>query len=290
MADSIIIDTLVFEGGGVKGTSYGGALRALHEFGLYKTVKRVSGTSAGAITALLVACKYTPDELTEFLISLDMSEVADDSWFLGKDMIRVVRNYGFYRGDALRALIEERVAMKTGNSQITLRELYNLTGVEFTAVAVNLNTRSILFMNHKTCPDMPAALAALASSSIPFAFPPVEYNGDLYVDGAAICNFPIDYYDGDGVLGFRVRSNKFKSNKRFHTIIGFTKAVVNAVFQASSSDLTNAKVIEINTGDVSALDFDMTLTKKQALHDSGYDVTKEYISKLLHDARYKGKE
>jgi NTE family protein len=52
---------MVFEGGGAKGSVFVGALRALKERG--HTHRRLIGTSAGAITATLVAAGYEPDEM-----------------------------------------------------------------------------------------------------------------------------------------------------------------------------------------------------------------------------------
>jgi len=51
---------LVFEGGGAKGLAFVGALQALERQG--HTARRVIGTSAGSITALLVAAGYSADE------------------------------------------------------------------------------------------------------------------------------------------------------------------------------------------------------------------------------------
>ena len=42
---------LVFQGGGVKGIAYGGALDVLDKKGILKNIIRVAGTSAGAINA-----------------------------------------------------------------------------------------------------------------------------------------------------------------------------------------------------------------------------------------------
>ncbi len=52
---------LVFEGGGAKGSAFAGALAALDEQG--HTIRRVIGTSAGAITAVLVAAGYPAAEI-----------------------------------------------------------------------------------------------------------------------------------------------------------------------------------------------------------------------------------
>jgi NTE family protein len=45
---------LVFEGGGVKGIAYVGALDVLESKGILNDIERIGGTSAGAINAILV--------------------------------------------------------------------------------------------------------------------------------------------------------------------------------------------------------------------------------------------
>ena len=52
---------LVFEGGGAKGSAFVGALEVLQQAG--HTHRRLIGTSAGAITATLLAAGYTPQEM-----------------------------------------------------------------------------------------------------------------------------------------------------------------------------------------------------------------------------------
>jgi len=53
----------VFEGGGAKGSAFVGALTALHDAG--HTTRRLIGTSAGAITATLLAAGYSPAEMLD---------------------------------------------------------------------------------------------------------------------------------------------------------------------------------------------------------------------------------
>ncbi len=52
---------LVFEGGGAKGMAFVGALQVLEEYGI--TFDRLLGTSAGAITATLLAAGYDSEEI-----------------------------------------------------------------------------------------------------------------------------------------------------------------------------------------------------------------------------------
>ena len=53
---------LIFEGGGVKGIAYVGALEVLSEKGVVDQISRIGGTSAGAINAILIGLGYTFDE------------------------------------------------------------------------------------------------------------------------------------------------------------------------------------------------------------------------------------
>ena len=77
---SIKIKNLVFEGGGVKGIAYIGAMQALDENGLLKGVKRVAGTSAGAINACLFALDYSIKEQQKILEDLDFNKFEDTAF------------------------------------------------------------------------------------------------------------------------------------------------------------------------------------------------------------------
>ena len=61
------IKYLALEGGGGKGNAFFGALSALEEFGILKGLKGVSGSSAGAITALLISCGYNTSSIIEII-------------------------------------------------------------------------------------------------------------------------------------------------------------------------------------------------------------------------------
>jgi len=70
---------LVFEGGGVKGVAYVGALATLEEKGILEQIQRVGGTSAGAINAVLLALDYSRREMLDVLLEMDFKSFLDDS-------------------------------------------------------------------------------------------------------------------------------------------------------------------------------------------------------------------
>ena len=66
----------VFEGGGVKGIAFAGAIQAAEEAGV-KEWKNIAGTSAGAITAALLAVGYTAAEIRAALEDTEYARFAD---------------------------------------------------------------------------------------------------------------------------------------------------------------------------------------------------------------------
>ncbi len=58
MKDHKNITNIAFEGGGVLGIAYGGALEILEKEKVAQDIENIAGTSAGSIVALMVALKY----------------------------------------------------------------------------------------------------------------------------------------------------------------------------------------------------------------------------------------
>ncbi|WP_058535378.1 patatin-like phospholipase family protein [Legionella saoudiensis] len=69
-----LITNLVFQGGSVKGIAYVGAMDRLD----MSKIKRVAGTSAGSITAGLLAVGCTPKDVKDLLDEFDFEAILDD--------------------------------------------------------------------------------------------------------------------------------------------------------------------------------------------------------------------
>ncbi|MBF5058585.1 ankyrin repeat domain-containing protein [Candidatus Neptunochlamydia vexilliferae] len=70
-------ENLVFGAGGSKAIAYIGALETLDKEKKLTNLKRVAGTSFGAITSTLVALNYNVAEIKEILIKTDLTEFLD---------------------------------------------------------------------------------------------------------------------------------------------------------------------------------------------------------------------
>lgn len=76
------IRNLIFEGGGIKGIAYMGAFNKSSETNIFKfeNIKRISGTSAGAIIAVLLGVGYRIDKLQTILEELKFDEFLDSEY------------------------------------------------------------------------------------------------------------------------------------------------------------------------------------------------------------------
>lgn len=188
---------LVFEGGGVKGIAYLGAIKVLENKGILKNIKRVGGTSAGAINALLVGLNYSVTEMEQILSGLDFKNFLDDSWGVFRDANRVIHEYGWYKGDFFRHWISDWIKDKTGNSESTFDEVQRAGKYrELYFVGTNLSTRFSEVFSFEHSPRMCIADAVRISMSIPLFFAAKKsMRGDIYVDGGVLDNYPIKLFD-----------------------------------------------------------------------------------------------
>ena len=190
---------LVFEGGGVKGIAYVGALEVLEEEGILKNIERVAGTSAGAMIAVLVALGYTPKEISEILWDINFKRFMDSSWGIVRDINRLIKDFGWYKGDHFRDLMADYIERKTQNGEITFEELAkNKKYSELHLIGADLSTGLAKVFNATNTPKVKVADAARISMSIPLFFAAVkgvEGDGHVYVDGGLLNNYAIKTFD-----------------------------------------------------------------------------------------------
>lgn len=188
---------LVFEGGGVKGIAYVGAMQVLGQRGHLDHIGRVGGTSAGAINATLYALGYTLAEQLDLLKSTDFAKFMDDSFGILRDVRRLAKNFGWYKGDFFDGWIGEIVEGKLGNRRATFRDLEAAHRPDLYVIGTNLSTGFAEVFSKERQPDMPIATAVRISMSIPLFFAAVRHGPreDVYVDGGVQLNYPVKLFD-----------------------------------------------------------------------------------------------
>lgn len=203
---------LVMEGGGIKGIAYGGALQELDKKGILHDIKRVAGTSAGAIQACLLSIGYTPKEIIEIVNDTPIESFNDDG-FVSKATKRLFKEYGWFRGDSFLQKMEQVIYQRTGNADLTFEELHHLASSypfrDLYVTGTNLTNQSLEVFSYENYPKMRIADAVRISMSIPLYYrslwvdkqgnifdkKPQDSEAGLFVDGGLLLNFPIDIFD-----------------------------------------------------------------------------------------------
>ncbi len=220
----------IFEGGGVRGLAFLGALRCCHDLGI--NWRKLAGTSAGAITAAVLATDLSMDDLEELLGQLDYSlfltqknsplilngDPADDlqspAWTLL--FLTISRQMGEYSAQPFRQWLEATLGkghlhtFADVKQQLKDRELKvvisNLTRGEMLVLPDDLRRQDsadsdALYkqLRLENPEDFSVAEAVRLSMSIPLFFEPGKLGNDLIVDGGILSNFPLWIYDKQSV-------------------------------------------------------------------------------------------
>lgn len=180
------IDTLVLSGGGVKGIAYVGVFRRLRELDV--KIREVCAVSVGSIMGLLYILGYDYEELVSEIRSQNFDSLKDIN--IGN----FVSRYGIDSGRNVVRWVESLLVGKGYSGGITFLEMYKLTGVRYRVLVTNLNRYEQVIFDDINSPNMKVTRAIRMSISIPFIFTVQRYNGEIYVDGALVNNYPIDLY------------------------------------------------------------------------------------------------
>jgi NTE family protein len=207
---------LVFEGGGVKGIGLGGAYAALEAHGFRPN--NVAGTSAGAITAALVAAGYSAPELKDVVFQMPFTKFKDVGGisripFFGGPL-NVMKDLGIYEGKFFHEWISGLLAAKhvTRFGDLVNEDVSDPKyRHKLRVIASDVTHRRMLILPDDAPhlgiePDeMLVADAVRMSMSIPIFFEPVEVRGGdraehehTIVDGGMLSNFPVWLFDCPG--------------------------------------------------------------------------------------------
>lgn len=197
---------LVLEGGGVKGIAYAGALSRLDEMGILSNIKRVAGTSAGAITACLLSIGYDTTSLSKIISTTNFHKFEDNTFLFIRDIFRLIKYYGWNKGEVFEKWIGDLIEQKTGNRNFTFSNLQekiknNEPGYkELYVIATNVTKQRAESISYENYPDLSLAKAVRMSMSIPIFFASVNYEDNIFVDGGLTSNYPIQLFDNEKYL------------------------------------------------------------------------------------------
>jgi NTE family protein len=170
------ITALVLGGGGTRGAVQIGMLQVLAEHGFVPD--RIYGSSVGAVNGVAFAGDPTRrgvERMTEIWIGLTRDAVYPQGRLHGPWLYFQQRD-SVYPNTGLRKIVVEGI---------------NFERLEDAAIPVEVVATSLTDGRERWFTYGSAVEAVLASSAVPAIFPPVEIDGERYIDGGVVNNVPI---------------------------------------------------------------------------------------------------
>ena len=282
---------LVLSGGGAKGLTHIGIIRALEENNI--PIDYITGTSMGAIIGSLYAMGYSPDEMEALISSDDFKR-----WYSGKMEEKYV--YYFKKNpptpEFFNIKLSFKDSLKISKPQLLPTSLVdpiqmNLVFIDifarataasggdfdnlfvpFRCIASDVYNKQQLVMRKGDLGD-----AVRASMSFPFVFKPIEINGTLAYDGGIYNNFPTDImredFKPDVIIGSVVASNPSKPDEK--DLMG---QMENMIMQKTDYSLPDSLgiLMTFKFDDVNLLDFE----RIKELENIGYKRTMELMDSI----------
>lgn len=228
------INNLVFEGGGVLGIAYLGVLDFLYNYGILQGVRRVAGTSAGAITSCITSFSLPFDESKKMADTLDYRKIPQKSQYSTLEELptdfkenfenifgnidcvyRLIKNYGWYSSEYFYEWIKEQIESQFDTNKklppYTFEDFKNTSihkdkrpFLDLYIIGTDISTNSSKIFSYETTPLIEVANAVRISMSIPIFFESIKISEDessqkstthIFSDGGVMRNYPISIFD-----------------------------------------------------------------------------------------------
>lgn len=184
------IKHLVLPGGGTAGLCLVGALQKLHDAGVWdiNDIKSIYSVSAGSMIAILIALKFSWETIVDYLVKRPWSDVYNVNL---ANIFDIFMKKGFYGPDFFITFFKSFFDSKDIELNITMLELYKITGVDLHFCTTELSTLVFTTISHETHPNVEVLTAIQMSAAFPLIISPVFNDGKCYIDGGLLCNYPM---------------------------------------------------------------------------------------------------
>ena len=176
---------LALGGGGARGSYQIGVLEAFRKHGLLEHIKHVSGTSIGAINAMMVMANFSHERMLETWSKIENKDI----YGKGMNRFKFDRQGLFSLQDVFNIMSKEVTLSEIRESKIqgyaTVAKIKKDSLID--QVLIRRMRKEVFHLNDFKDP----LKAVLASVSIPILFGSTNIDDEFYVDGGTIDNCPI---------------------------------------------------------------------------------------------------
>lgn len=228
------MENLVLGGGGIRGAILLGYLDSIYDDLI--NIKTISGTSVGAVIALLLICKMTPFQIKESMKKHCLMN--SNNW----DLQLFETNYGIEDGSCIIQFLESLI----GNP--TFIDLFNKTNKTLIINGFNVSCSKLEYFNHILTPDMPVLTAISISTRIPLYYSKFIYNNNIYIDGSVVDPVPVNCIENvnkDNTLIVVLKSSMQEPDSIFNYIELILESLITYLGDKNKKDL-KCKTLNVN--------------------------------------------
>ena len=293
-----MLQNLAIKGGGVKGIAYVGAIDELDKAGLFEPIRRVSGTSAGALMACMISAGYTVEQIHDLMKSIRFNQFKT-----GWNPLRIFTHYGLYSGNYIVNFVHKMLkgGPKRLSARATFMDMKKAGCRDLYVFACNTTTHTVTEFSADKTPQCVVAEAIRASMSIPFFFKAYRLStgtesSHLYVDGGLVYNYPLSFFDAPRFnsscivnpesIGLYLYSPhpEPEVNINYSRLLFFSRHIFESMLDAQDYLVLQdpeqvQRSVLIDDLNLLATDFNITVTDMDKLIDSGRKATQKFISK-----------
>ncbi|WP_245735106.1 patatin-like phospholipase family protein [Pedobacter hartonius] len=284
---------LVLSGGGAKGLSHIGTLKALEENHI--PIDYITGTSMGGIVGALYAAGYAPEQIEKIALTTEFQD-----WVNG----RYKSDYSFYfqKSSTNASLVTAKIQVDTALRMSVRNNLVNDIPLNFALIELLSQASAIakdnfdnLFVPYRcmvsdvfsqtsiTVKNGSLAEAVRATMTVPLIYRPIKLDNKYVFDGGLYNNFPADImqkeFRPDYIIGVNVSAKNFKEYPKTGDERLMNRLMMFMFLSKSDSTLIgkNGTYIQPNLQDYSASNF----YPVAELIKKGYDATMADMPALL---------
>ncbi len=193
---------LIIGGGSIRGIAVLGVFYRLNRY--FKNIETIYGNSIGSVLGFLMCLGISPLKTFTFCLmeTIDTFNIASISWLDGK------LRWGLWDISSWKNKLINFIKSEGKNPSLTFMELYKQSGVRLVVPAGNITEFIGVYFSPETHPNDEVLEICMLSSNLPGVFTERMYNGDFYVDGFTVADFPIKEalkkYNRSDIIGIRM--------------------------------------------------------------------------------------
>jgi predicted acylesterase/phospholipase RssA len=239
--------TLVLNGGADKAVSYIGALAELNRTcRLHDCVRRVQGTSAGALIGTMFCMGMSTDDMRDALVTFfaqssdvqRIREMLHETNALDALDMLWQRLGAIDNARCVGAFVSFIFDKTWGVEDCTLADFVSRTGVEFVVVVSNLSQVRHESVDQRSDPTISMSKLLCMTTCIPLLFEPVEWNGDMFADGCLYGDMALPP-SRERALMLRIECAPLKATFRDDPV-RFVASIINGVMFTRTRDIIDA--------------------------------------------------